>query len=178
MMEHNTRTFAHVVMGVHGHELPKFAEAEKVREFWKLRDQFYNPQPMCQSRLEYAQQVKYWAKPDELRLFDGKTDSPIDPLKQTHVPQAKKGDVCEKVTQTAPFKDEPAEPYSKTGIKPGKSRNWESLMAAQRHSVYDDNPRTRPSLLRQENAPLYSSFSPNKQFKERFRSLSQLYLSS
>ncbi len=87
IVEHNSRVFAKEIVGVHGHELPKFAESAKTLEYWKLRENFYNPTPNNASSLEYQQQLKYWAKPDELRLSDVRArPGPIDPLKSGRQP--------------------------------------------------------------------------------------------
>ena len=85
--EHNTATFSKVVIGVHGHELPKFAEEEP--EYWKLRPG-YSPKPAKDSRLELLQSKKGDAPKDIYLLADKESSPPPpDPFKSTHVPRPK-----------------------------------------------------------------------------------------
>ena len=65
--EYNLKTFADHPKGVHGHELPKFSESEKTKEFWKFQEG-YVENPKHRSHLEYMQEIKYWKKPEELLL--------------------------------------------------------------------------------------------------------------
>lgn len=156
IVEHNSRVFAKEIVGVHGHELPKFAESAKTLEYWKLRENFYNPTPNNASSLEYQQQLKYWAKPDELRLSDVRArPGPIDPLKYHSITL--------KVHESKPVAPKPSrKEYAPSNSKPN------GPVFNKQESVYDDNPAVRPSLLRNEQAPLFSSFSPDQVFKEPY----------
>ena len=82
--DHNEEVFGKVKVGIHGGELPKFAEGQE--EYWREGKGFVE-QPDLKSRLEFEQKKKYWAPRDVYRLAD--TDispAPPDPFKSTHIP--------------------------------------------------------------------------------------------
>ena len=85
--DHNKATFTKVVIGVHGHELPKFAEEKP--EYWKLRPG-YSPKPQNDSRIELLHSKKRDAPKDIYLLADKDTSPPPpDPFKSTHTPKPK-----------------------------------------------------------------------------------------
>ena len=55
--DYNIKTFSKQTIGVHGHELPKFSENEKMKEWWKLKDD-YVEKPLYQSWNEFTEKKK------------------------------------------------------------------------------------------------------------------------
>ena len=89
--EYNIKTFSNETIGVHGHELPKFAESEKYKEFWKFKDG-YCENPKYKSQCEYLESIKYYKPPgEELLLNEHRDEDPHwkDPFKLVHVLDAK-----------------------------------------------------------------------------------------
>ena len=87
VLEHNKTTFAKVVVGIHGGELPKFAEERQ--EYWKLREG-YRECPENESQIELQQKRKRDVPRDIYRVADKDTSPPPpDPFKATHIPRSK-----------------------------------------------------------------------------------------
>ena len=89
--EYNIKTFSNETIGVHGHELPKFSESEKYKEFWKFKDG-YCENPKFKSQCEYLESIKYYKPPgEELLLNEHRDEDPLwkDPFKIVHVLEAK-----------------------------------------------------------------------------------------
>ena len=89
--EYNIKTFSKQTIGVHGHELPKFSESEKMKEWWKFKDG-YVENPKCQSWTEFTEAIKYFKPPGEdLLLNEYREEEPnwVDPFKRVHVPLPK-----------------------------------------------------------------------------------------
>jgi hypothetical protein len=89
--EYNIKTFSKQTIGVHGHELPKFSESEKMKEWWKFKDG-YVENPKCQSWTEFTEAIKYFKPPGEdLLLNEHREEEPnwVDPFKRVHVPLPK-----------------------------------------------------------------------------------------
>ena len=89
--EYNIKTFSNETIGVHGHELPKFSESEKYKEFWKFKDG-YCENPKFKSQCEYLESIKYYKPPgEELLLNEHRDEDPnwVDPFKKVHVLEAK-----------------------------------------------------------------------------------------
>lgn len=173
-MEHNIKTFGKLHLGVHGQELPKFADDDMVKEYWKLREDYYQPNPKNLSQLEYKQQVKYWAKPDEIRLADVKETAPKgDPLKVFEALPEKTEEICKKVNEIYPEVKDQSE--TNFAAKPMDNlQKWNAIIASTKPSVYQENPKERASFIKKEDAPLYSSFSPNKIFQDSLQSAGSL----
>ena len=94
--EYNIKTFSKQTIGVHGHELPKFSENEKMKEWWKLKDD-YKEKPLYQSWNEYTEKKKYYKPPGEdLLLNEHRDEEPnwVDPFKREYhpLPKVKKSD--------------------------------------------------------------------------------------
>ena len=107
--EYNIKTFSNETIGVHGHELPKFAESEKYKEFWKFKDG-YCENPKFKSQCEYLESIKYYKPPgEELLLNEHRDEDPLwkDPFKLVHVLDAKykKENLITKVNNINIFKD-------------------------------------------------------------------------
>ena len=89
--EYNIKTFSHQALGVHGHELPKYSESEKNKEFWKLKEG-YCENPKFKSQCEYLESIKYYKPPgEELLLNEHRDEDPnwVDPFKKVHILEAK-----------------------------------------------------------------------------------------
>ena len=107
--EYNIKTFSNETIGVHGHELPKFSESEKHKEFWKFRDG-YCEKPKFKSQCEYLESIKYYKPPgEELLLNEHRDEEPLwkDPFKLVHVLDAKykKENLITKINNINIFKD-------------------------------------------------------------------------
>ena len=90
--EYNIKTFSKQTLGVHGHDLPQFSKNEKLKYFWKNKDD-YCESPKYQSQREYLESIKYYKPPGEdLYLNEHRAESPkwIDPFKKEHYPLEKK----------------------------------------------------------------------------------------
>jgi hypothetical protein len=171
MADYGMRTFGNVPIGIHGRELAKFSETQNAKEYWKLRDG-YKPFPSTTSNLELRQTQKYWAKPDRMLLSDGNEgEAPRDPFKMTYVPCERKVDLAEKVQHVNRFQSEPGE---LGGVNVALTQpRWTEVMQRilQKHSIYDEDPTQRPSILKSELEPLPSSFSKTGIFQDPSDSL-------
>ena len=90
--EFNIKTFSKQTIGVHGHDLPKFSENEKLKFFWKNKED-YCENPKFKSQREYIESIKYYKPPGEdLYLNEHRDEAPkwIDPFKKEHYPLEKK----------------------------------------------------------------------------------------
>ena len=90
--EYNIKTFSKQTLGVHGHDLPQFSKNEKLKYFWKNKED-YCETPKYQSQREYLESIKYYKPPGEdLYLNEHRAESPkwIDPFKKEHYPLEKK----------------------------------------------------------------------------------------
>ena len=110
MVDYNMKTFGKLAIGVHGKELPKFAESATVQEWWKVKDG-YQSEPANVSRKELLQSHKYWAKNDDMLLADTKHEGgPADPLKTEWHQKLFKGDIADKVQNLQLFDEEEIDP--------------------------------------------------------------------
>ena len=92
--DYNIKTFSKQTLGVHGHDLPQFSKNEKLKYFWKNKED-YCETPKFQSQREYLESIKYYKPPGEdLYLNEHRAESPkwIDPFKKEHYPLEKKHD--------------------------------------------------------------------------------------
>ncbi len=90
--DYNIKTFSKQTLGVHGHDLPQFSKNEKLKYFWKNKED-YCETPKFQSQREYLESIKYYKPPGEdLYLNEHRAESPkwIDPFKKEHYPLEKK----------------------------------------------------------------------------------------
>jgi hypothetical protein len=150
MVEHNMRTFANITIGIHGHELPKFASPHLVPESHPLH-------PInSEANLAYRS-----SKERERRLGD------VDPSANAGLPDRhkvprlslhKKDGLCPKVTEVHP------ELQESPNSKPRHKGSPVAEVSNRYFSVYEDSPADRPSLVQGEQAPLYSSFNPEGVF--------------
>lgn len=84
MIEYNLNTFSNKSIGVHGHELPKFAEHEDMKEYWKLMED-YKENPNFVSQKELREAIKYWKQREDLYLDENKEFDPNMYKKSKHL---------------------------------------------------------------------------------------------
>ena len=85
MVADNTAKFGTVTIGIHGGELPKFAENLDSKEWWRVQRAKGKPDPKIQSRLLLKQTQQYWAKNDNTLLADVSHNvPPQDPFKEEY----------------------------------------------------------------------------------------------
>ena len=90
--DYNIKTFSKQTLGVHGHDLPQFSKNEKLKFFWKNKDD-YCENPKFKSQVEYLESIKYYKPPGEDLYLNEHRDEPpkwIDPFKREHYPLEKK----------------------------------------------------------------------------------------
>ena len=164
MITYNMKTFGNVAIGIHGKELPKFADRPESRQYWK-RDNSYVEEPKIQSWLKLRQSQKYWAKPD-LMLLNKTSDEPgpADPFKTVYVPKPKKVEICQKVNELNLFENQPT--GDAAAKRPARWTATVQKFMKQDKGAYEEDPGNRSSLVKQEMEPLYSSFSPDKVFAD------------
>ena len=83
----NAMTFNKETHGIHGHDLPKYAQSKTMNEFWK-NDEHYCKSPKHSSLVEYKESIKYW-KPSEEMLLNEHRDEEMqqkDPFKCEYHP--------------------------------------------------------------------------------------------
>lgn len=83
----NAITFNKETHGIHGHDLPKYAQSKTLNEFWK-NDEHYCKWPKHSSLVEYKESMKYW-KPCEEMLINEHRDAEVqqkDPFKCEYHP--------------------------------------------------------------------------------------------
>ena len=106
MVADNTAKFGNVTIGIHGGELPKFAEVQTSKEWWNMQHT-KKEAPAIQSRLLLQQSQKFWAKNDLNLLADTlPVPPPQDPFKETHVPKQGFKEVPAKINDVVHCSDE------------------------------------------------------------------------
>ena len=105
IFDYNLKHFSQHAIGVHGQELPKFSENEKMKEFWKLKDGYVD-KPTFQSQVDLLENHKFWKKPEELLLSEHKDEIPKpDKFKRETVLPETKDDLIIRVNQVNFYKD-------------------------------------------------------------------------
>lgn len=108
LLDFNFKTFAQQPIGVHGQELPKFSEDEKMKEFWKYKEG-YCENPKMNSYIEFNENIKYWKKPEDMILCEHRDQTPQpDDFKKNHVwnrPEIKEDKLIIKVNHVNFYKD-------------------------------------------------------------------------
>ncbi len=164
MIEYNMRVFGKVSIGIHGKELPKFAEDPKAQEYWKLRPGHYVADPPVQSRAQLLQTQKYWAKPDRHLLSDvSAAPAPADLFKTAYVPRKRRDELPCKINTINTFTTEPTEPF----VARNRRRRWTSTVdrfIQRPRGKNEPDPDQRSTVIIHEQEPLYSSFTPDKVF--------------
>lgn len=103
-VEHLTKTYGEVTIGIHGQELPHYIEGTKQ---WWLNNLGYKENPSNISRIIMKDTQKYWAKNDQMRLADVSDDyraAPLDHFKVEHVPQKFKYNITPNVQSITHWK--------------------------------------------------------------------------
>jgi hypothetical protein len=100
-LEFNIKNFSKQTIGVHGHELPKFAENNP--EWWKTKEG-YIENPEINSACVLREKIKYWKKTEELLIneHEDKIATP-DQFKKIKVLREKKDDLIIKVNNLNHF---------------------------------------------------------------------------
>ena len=134
LYENNINKFSKQVIGVHGHELPKFSESASMKEFWKHKEG-YCDEPRYNSRVEYKESIKYWKPSEELLLNEHRDEAPQskDPFKVEHHPIEHKNsdkNMIIKVNSVNHFKNfNPNTPFEINAAKPCKHiYRWTTLV--------------------------------------------------
>ena len=134
LYENNINKFSKQIIGVHGHELPKFSESASMKEFWKHREG-YCDEPRYNSRVEYKESIKYWKPSEELLLNEHRDEPPQskDPFKVEHHPIEHKNsdkNMILKVNNVNHFQHfNPNTPFEFNAVKPSKHiYRWTTLV--------------------------------------------------
>lgn len=149
-LECNVRTFGKAATGVHGSELPKFAESRDTQKYWALA----NPGNYTRSKT----QAKENPRKNHIRAasLDNESIRALKKQKKTERP------VTGKVTETRYFGEK-----HEARERPKCNPRWTSTI-----EMYMPKPKcneNRPSALRKENEPLYSSFGPKHIFIDNIK---------
>lgn len=174
-VDYNMKVFSKQTIGVHGHELPKFAESEQYREYWKYKDDWVE-NPNFQSQVELLEERKFWKKKEDIKIKDHKEEEPIqDDFKKEFHPVEKKGDIILKVNKLNHFKgfdpDNP-EQIDVYNVKRKHIYRWTTLVN-QFSSQKFKNGRYFDSLPVAINTPMdekgmFSSFNEEGIFKSKY----------
>eukprot|EP00826_Nyctotherus_ovalis_P058152 TRINITY_DN7976_c0_g1_i4.p2 TRINITY_DN7976_c0_g1~~TRINITY_DN7976_c0_g1_i4.p2 ORF type:complete len:153 (+),score=24.82 TRINITY_DN7976_c0_g1_i4:881-1339(+) len=143
MLEYNMRTFGKVATGVHGSELPKFAESRETQEYWVLA----NPGSYTRSKTQ--------AKENRRHIRAASLDG--ESIRILSKPRRVERPVAGKITETRYF-GEKHETRERAKCNPRWTSTIETYMPK---SKYNEN---RQSAIRKENEPLYSSFGSKNIF--------------
>jgi len=146
--EYNLKMFSSTAIGIHGKELPKFAEYEP--EYWRLRPGFTTA-PSLTSHLEVEQRKKYWAPIDTYKLMDKDVEPPPpDSLKAVHIlPEKPKQPVALKPTELAAEGFNPMEHRDPPQGSRRHNYRWTTLVHYfQKGSIFA--PPKDPDLLKPE----------------------------
>lgn len=106
MVADNTAKFGNVTTGIHGQELPRFADANGSKEWWRLQHS-KKEDPQIQSRLLLKQSQQYWAQNDLNLLADmSHQPAPTDPFKETYFAKMGIKEVPKKINDVVHCDDE------------------------------------------------------------------------
>jgi hypothetical protein len=163
-IESSTKQFGNKAIGIHLKELPKFQNSRETQQYWAFRTG-YNPNAQIQSQRELVTSAKYWANPDELYLSDFKDAKNCATVTKFHATKPVKGNVTDKITNTEFISND--EGIVRLNHNYGQG-SWANQVSSKRllKSQYDIEQSQRESLKRYVDLPLYSSFTPNKEFPE------------
>ena len=128
MVADNTSKFGNVTVGIHGQELPQYAQTLDSKQWWKY-ERMGKDDPKVQSRLRMKQNQQYWAKNDEVLLADMSHDqAPQDTFKQIFVAKAGIKPIPNKINLAQHVADESLMniPQIKKGFQP--KMTWTSEM--------------------------------------------------
>ena len=158
-----------MAIGIHIKELPKFLNSEN-KQYWTIKSG-YNPHVKINSQRELVVTAKYWAKPEQLFINDFK-DHTSKTAASIHFPKTTKNSVVEKINNAGFVSSDDGLVRFNHNYGQG---SWANQMSSRKQlqSVYDVDPSQRESLKRYLESPMYSCFSPNKEFPE-YKSFSSL----
>ena len=126
MVEDNNKKFGKCTVGVHGKELPKFAEHNT--EYWK-DGTGYNPDPKFQSQTLMRMTLRESTEKDPLTLNAiVNEEPPADPFKTSYKRLQRKSEVATKVNHVVHNDWKPRDPNQPTPT-PGKTNyRWTAVM--------------------------------------------------
>ena len=163
MLENNMKVFGNVSIGIHGKELPKFKQ--NMAEWWKIRSG-YNGQPKESSLVRMKQNMKFWAKTEDIIIADMQnTQPPPDIFKETYVKKKTKNQIAENPNKLNSVKHKSSNAFGANSQRPKKEYRWTSIenQFAERSNKFTaevDKARAE----RSDYEPLYSSFHPTGTF--------------
>ena len=160
-MENLTYKFGNVSVGIHGHDLPQFADSKTI-EYWKKKKEFENS-PNFVSHRELQKSKQYWAPVEDIYLNDIRDEHVIPPiLQKDYIARKYKKEVANSVNHSNTIVHEEA-PTTLTRRQHG---SWATKEADYKKwkSNYEEDPYQRVSYVKHLNKPLYSSFTADKVF--------------
>lgn len=172
-IDYNMKTFSKQTIGVHGHELPKFADSEEFREFWKFREGWIeNPKFVSQTELKEIQ--KFWKRPEEMKINDYKEYTGPENVKRDFVPVSKHDELIIKVNKLNHFKDfdpDNPRPIDIDDVKRNHIYRWTTLVSKFSNQKFKngrffDNLPPVEEKGHEENG-MYSSFD-NQVFESKY----------
>ena len=152
IMEHNTKTFANISVGIHGVELPKFENNIGTREFWKAGN---CPNIIHSERSSHVMNNE--TNKPKLRNPSLEENASIN---RVHFLKNDKKELPEKIGEIKKFD---SNEYKRNINKIKSRQNWTSTVERFMPKV-TPNDGVNSTEARKEIEPLYSSFSPNKKF--------------
>jgi hypothetical protein len=161
--EYNCKMFSKKSDGIRS-GLPKFADNPVKAAYWKIAQDCESGN---NSRIKLLQERKYWTKPEDYVLADTSNicESPYLVKKDFEL-KKKRAESCLKVNEVNLFSKEPTD----LNVESRRALpRWTSTIRKfdlKDRGAYDENPNERSSLLKQEQAPMYSSFAPDKVFED------------
>lgn len=172
IFDYNLKHFSQHAIGVHGQELPKFSENEKMKEFWKLKDGYVD-KPTFQSQVDLLENHKFWKKPEELLLSEHKDEIPKpDKFKRETVLPEKKDDLIIKVNQVNFYKDFDPSKVRPVDIEKASKNHiyrWTTLVtqfAPQKFKKGRFFDSIEQPVVEEENNPL-KDWKPNSVIKQK-----------
>ena len=153
--EYNKQHFKLKMIGVHGQDLPTFAQTNK--EWWKLRDG-YKSNPKNISHWQLQQDNQFWSRNDQILLadFTGE-EAPLDAFKVHFKVENKKDHISEK-----PNHDKWVKINKNVKRAKSNSMRWsekEGRFKNQKWRIFDKI--VPPAPKKSDYDPLFSSFNKN-----------------
>ena len=174
-VDYNMKIFSNQTIGVHGQELPKFADAEEYKEFWKYKDDWIE-NPKYNSQVKLLEEQKFWKKPEELKINDHNDKIPEEKSKE-HIPKNKTKELILKINKINHFKgfdpDNP-QPIDIDTVKRKHIYRWTTLVNQFSYQKFKngrffDNLPTIPEHQTDSKA-VFSSFNENGLYSSQYGS--------
>lgn len=141
--EYNLKTFTQRSIGIHGTELPKFAEHKPA--YWE------KPKSMSQqnSRVKLTKAHRYWGAPDPLKIADVEGYVPPQPLKKDYDRISKTPDLPEKPNQIVHNGWKPRDPSEPLPPPPKHNYRWSTMV----HYFANGSVFAPPSAVEVNSSP-------------------------